>query len=421
MVSAVATDSLPICVKPSNCCKYFYDYVYLCHMMTHLANYFPITDPTLIFFVVLLIILFAPIIMGKLRIPHIIGMVLAGVMIGKYGLNILERDSSFELFGKVGVYYIMFLAALEMDMQGLKSNKYRFLFFGLLTFGIPSILMMMMGMGLLGYSSDVGLLLSCIMASNTLIAYPTVSRYGLQKKPSVTLSVGSSMLSLLLSLITLAAIVASHNGGGSWGFWLVFVLKFAAYCAAMILVIPRLCRWFLRQYSDAVMQFIFVLAIVFMSAACSEAVGVEGIFGAFLSGLILNRYIPPVSPLMNRLEFIGNALFIPYFLIGVGMLINIRLLFEGGNILWVVFCIVTFGTLGKAVAAYVSCVLFRLPPSSGHMMFGLTSAHAAGAIAMVLVGMRLQMPDGRFMVDDQILNAVVIRSEEHTSELQSRQ
>lgn len=377
-------------------------------MMTHLANYFPITDPTLIFFVVLLIILFAPIIMGKLRIPHIIGMVLAGVLIGKYGLNILERDSSFELFGKVGVYYIMFLAALEMDMQGLKSNKYRFLFFGLLTFGIPFILMMMTGMGLLGYSSDVALLLSCIMASNTLIAYPIVSRYGLQKKPSVTLSVGSSMLSLLLSLITLAAIVASHNGGGSWGFWLVFVLKFAAYCAAMILVIPRLCRWFLRQYSDAVMQFIFVLAIVFMSAACSEAVGVEGIFGAFLSGLILNRYIPPVSPLMNRLEFIGNALFIPYFLIGVGMLINIRLLFEGGNILWVVFCIVTFGTLGKAVAAYVSCVLFKLPPSSGHMMFGLTSAHAAGAIAMVLVGMRLQMPDGRFMVDDQILNAVVI-------------
>ena len=71
--------------------------------MFHIAQYFPITDPTLIFFVVLLIILFAPIIMGKLRIPHIIGMVLAGVLIGKYGLNILERDASFELFGKVGL------------------------------------------------------------------------------------------------------------------------------------------------------------------------------------------------------------------------------------------------------------------------------------------------------------------------------
>ena len=378
-------------------------------MTTYLLQYFPITNPTLIFFVVLLIILFAPIIMGKLRIPHIIGMVLAGVLIGKYGLNILQRDSSFELFGKVGVYYIMFLAALEMDMQGIKNNKYKFLAFGLLTFSAPFAIMLLTGVGLLGYTPAVALLLACIMASNTLIAYPIVSRYGLQKKPSVTLSVGSSMLSLLLALIVLAAIVASHeDGGSSIGFWLLFVAKFSAYCTAMILVIPRLTRWFLRRYSDAVMQFIFILAMMFMSAALSELIGLEGIFGAFLSGLILNRYIPPVSPLMNRIEFIGNALFIPYFLIGVGMLINIRLLFAGGAILWVVFAIVVFGTLGKAIAAYISCVLFKLPLSSGHMMFGLTSAHAAGAIAMAMVGMRLKTADGLPMVDDRILNAVVI-------------
>src|SRR3712207_5948499 len=149
MVSAVATDSLPICVKPSNCCKYFYDYVYLCHMMTHLANYFPITDPTLIFFVVLLIILMAPIIMGKLRIPHIIGMVLAGVLIGRYGLNVLDRDASFELFGRVGLYYIMFLAALEMDIEGLRKNIYRALAFGLMTFAVPFVLTYVMGVSLL--------------------------------------------------------------------------------------------------------------------------------------------------------------------------------------------------------------------------------------------------------------------------------
>ncbi len=171
--------------------------------------------------------------------------------------------------------------------------------------------MLLTGGGLLGYTPAVALLLACIMASNTLIAYPIVSRYGLQKKPSVTLSVGSSMLSLLLALIVLAAIVASHeDGGSSIGFWLLFVAKFSAYCTAMILVIPRLTRWFLRRYSDAVMQFIFILAMMFMSAALSELIGLEGIFGAFLSGLILNRYIPPVSPLMNRIEFIGNALFI---------------------------------------------------------------------------------------------------------------
>ena len=376
--------------------------------MLNLTHYFPITDPTLIFFVVLLIVLFAPIIMGKLRIPHIIGMVLAGIVIGKYGLNILERDSSFELFGKVGLYYIMFLAALEMDMEGIKKNKSRLLIYGLLTCFIPFTLTYLMSVNLLHYSTKASLLLSCIMASNTLIAYPIVSRYGLQQKPSVTLSVGSSMLSLLIALVILAGLVASFGEHDGVLFWIFFAAKFAAYCGFMIFLIPRLTRWFLRRYSDAVMQFIFVMAMLFMSAALSQIVGIEGVFGAFFAGLILNRYIPHVSPLMNRLEFIGNALFIPYFLIGVGMLINVNLLFQGGHILWVIFCIVFFGTLGKAIAAYAACLGFRLPLSSGHMMFGLTSAHAAGSIAMVMVGMNILIGPNTYLVNDDMLNGVVI-------------
>ena len=376
--------------------------------MIHLAQYFPITDPTLTFFVVLLIILLAPIIMGKLRIPHIIGMVLAGVVVGKYGLNILVRDNSFELFGRVGLYYIMFLAALEMDMESIRKNRNRLLIFALLTFTVPLLLTYFMGIHLLNYGITASLLLGCIMASNTLVAYPIVSRYGLQRKPSVTLSVGSSIISLIFSLILLAAIVASNKGEGSIGFWLFFVSKFVIYCAAAIFLLPRLTRWFLRRYSDAVMQFIFVLASLFLCAALSAAIGLEGIFGAFLSGLILNRYIPSVSPLKNRLEFIGNAVFIPYFLIGVGMLINVRLLFTGGGILWAVICITLFGTLGKAIAAYAACFGFRMPISSGHMMFGMTSAHAAGAIAMVMVGMNLLGEDGASLVSAQMLNAVIV-------------
>ena len=376
--------------------------------MIHLAQYFPITDPTLIFFVVLLIILLAPIIMGKLRIPHIIGMVLAGVVVGKYGLNILVRDNSFELFGRVGLYYIMFLAALEMDMESIRKNRNRLLIFALLTFTVPLLLTYFMGIHLLNYGITASLLLGCIMASNTLVAYPIVSRYGLQRKPSVTLSVGSSIISLIFSLIMLAAIVASNKGEGSIGFWLFFVSKFVIYCAAAIFLLPRLTRWFLRRYSDAVMQFIFVLASLFLCAALSAAIGLEGIFGAFISGLILNRYIPSVSPLKNRLEFIGNAVFIPYFLIGVGMLINVRLLFTGGGILWAVICITLFGTLGKAIAAYAACFGFRMPISSGHMMFGMTSAHAAGAIAMVMVGMNLLGEDGVPLVNAQMLNAVIV-------------
>ena len=376
--------------------------------MLNLSQYFPITDPTLIFFVVLLMILLSPIIMGRLRIPHIIGMVLAGVIVGKYGLNILERDASFELFGRVGLYYIMFLAGLEMDMEGLKKNRTRVIVFGLLTFLVPFAMTYFMGVSLLSYTPLAALLLSAIMASNTLIAYPIVGRYGLTRHTSSTLSVGSSMMALFMALIVMASIVNSFQGEGGIGFWVLFVVKFFVYSIGLILVIPRLTRWFLRRYSDAVMQFIFILAVVFLSAALSDAIGLEGIFGAFLSGLILNRFIPRVSPLMNRIEFTGNALFIPYFLIGVGMLINVRLLFQGTHILWVVFCLVLFGTLGKAVAAYLAAGVFRMPRLAGHMMFGLTSAHAAGAIAMVMVGRRLEISPGVYLFGDEVLNGIVI-------------
>ena len=376
--------------------------------MLNLSQYFPITDPTLIFFVVLLMILLSPIIMGRLRIPHIIGMVLAGVLVGKYGLNILGRDASFELFGRVGLYYIMFLAGLEMDMEGLKKNRNRVMIFGMLTFLVPFAMTYFMGVSLLGYIPLASLLLAAIMASNTLIAYPIVGRYGLTRHTSSTLSVGSSMMALFMALIVMASIVNSFHGNGGILFWLLFILKFVAYCVGLIMVIPRVTRWFLRRYSDAVMQFIFILAVVFLSAALSDAVGLEGIFGAFMSGLILNRFVPKVSPLMNRIEFTGNALFIPYFLIGVGMLINVRLLFAGSKILWVVFCIVFFGTLGKAVAAYLAARIFRMSWLAGHMMFGLTSAHAAGAIAMVMVGRRLQVAPGEYLFGDEVLNGIVI-------------
>ena len=398
-----------ICIKKTN---FFFVFHLICTTfaveMLYLTSYFPITSPTLIFFVVLLIILLAPIIMGKLRIPHIIGMVLAGVLVGKYGLNILERDSSFERFGKVGLLYIMFLAGLEMDLESVKKNSRRFLLFGLLTCLIPLFITYFMAIWLLGYSSQASFLLGCIMASNTLIAYPIISRYGLGRDSSVMLSVGSSMISLFLALLMLAALAASYGENVGLLFWVGFLVKFTAFCVLLAWAIPKLSRYFLRRYSDAVMQFIFVLSVMFLSAALSEFIGVEGIVGAFLAGLILNRYIPHVSPLMNRIEFIGNALFIPYFLIGVGMLINVGTLFEGVHMLFIVALIVFFGTFGKALAAYLSSILFRLPKSAGNMMFGLTCAHAAGAIAMVMVGMKLEVSPGHYLVNDEMLNGVVI-------------
>ncbi len=376
--------------------------------MADLIQYFPVTNPTVVFFTVLIIILIAPIVMSKLRIPHIIGMVLAGVVIGKYGFNILERDSSFELFGRVGLLYIMFLAGLEMDFEGLKRNFRNVGLFGLLTFLLPFVMMYMAGIHILHYSNVASLLLSCIMASNTLIAYPIVTRYGLQKHDVSVLSVGASMLSLLMALVVVAAVEGSFGGKGDALFWLLFAVKIVGYSILNFFLIRTLTRWFLRHYSDSVMQFIFVLSMMFMSAALCEAIGLEGILGAFFSGLVLNRFIPALSPLMNRLEFIGNALFIPYFLIGVGMLINVGLLFEGGGIITTVLVIVVIGTLGKALAAYLSCFLLRQPWLNGHFMFGLTSAHAAGGIAIVMIGMELVDANGNHLIGDGMLNGVVM-------------
>ena len=368
----------------------------------------PITDPTWIFFLVLMIILFAPIILGRLRIPHIIGMILAGVVIGKYGFNILERDSSFELFGKVGIYYIMFLAGLEMDLENLKKNLLKALVFGVLTFCIPFAMGMWVGMNVLGFGVGASMLLSSIFASHTLVAYPIVGRYGMARHASVSISIGGTMFALTVALFILAGISGMYRGELDSGSWIWFIGKCVGYCVFVFLVFPRFARWFFRTYEDNVMQYIFVLSLVFLSAALAELAGMEGIFGAFLAGLVLNRLIPHVSPLMNRTEFVGNALFIPYFLIGVGMLINLRALFHGGDTIKVVIIMLIVATLTKWVAAWLTQLIYRMSAASRQMMFGLSNAHAAGALAMVMVGTKIEVSSGVYLMNDDMLNGVVI-------------
>ncbi len=370
--------------------------------------HFPITDPTWIFFLVLMIILFAPILLGRLRIPHIIGMILAGVVVGKYGFNILERDSSFELFGKVGIYYIMFLAGLEMDLENLKKNLSKALVFGVLTFSIPFAAGMWIGMSLLGFGLGTSLLFSSILASHTLVAYPIVGRYGMARHDSVSISIGGTMFALTVALFVLAGISSLYKGELDSGSWLIFAGKCIGYCAFVFLVFPRFARWFFRTYEDNVMQYIFVLALVFLSAALAELAGMEGIFGAFLAGLVLNRLIPHVSPLMNRTEFVGNALFIPYFLIGVGMLINLGALFNGGDTIKVVLVMLLVATVTKWIPAWLTQLIYGMSKASRQMMFGLSNAHAAGALAMVMVGMKIEVEPGVFLMNEDMLNGVVI-------------
>lgn len=378
--------------------------------MDFLTSYlnFPITDPTWVFFIVLSIILFAPMIFTRLRIPHLIGMILAGVLIGEYGIGLLERDASFELFGKVGIYYIMALAGLEMDMQGLKQNRNRGLIFGLLTSIIPFAFGFASGYWLLNYSIPASLLLACILASHTLVAYPIVGRYGVNRHRSVTVSIAATMFALLFALLILAGISGTYKGSNDLWFWIFFAVKCTTYLTVMFLLAPMLIRAFFRKYSDPVMQYIFVIGMVFLAAGMAELCGLEGILGAFLAGLVLNRFVPRTSPLMNRVEFVGNAIFIPYFLIGVGMLVNLSPIINDSKALLVVIVMVVAGTVSKYIAALLARRIFGFTHANGLMMFGLTEAHAAGALAMVMVGTKLEIAPGISLMNNAVLDGVVM-------------
>lgn len=377
-------------------------------LFNDMSQLLPITDPTWIFLVVLVIILFAPLLSSRIRLPHIVGMILAGVLVGEHGLNILSRDSSFELFGKVGLYYIMFLASLEMDMEGLKKNRKRGFIFGLITFLIPLSLGYAAGHWLLHLRWEASLLFSCIIASHTLIAYPIVGRYGLSRHDCVTIAIAGTMIALLLALFTLAGISASAEGDVSVGFWFIFILKCAAYGFFIFFFYPRFTRYFFKRYSDNVTQFTFVLVLLVLSAALSELAGLEGLFGAFLAGLVLNRYIPRVSPLMNRIEFVGNALFIPYFLISVGMLVNMKSLFGHSEAFFVVLVMVVTATVTKWLGAWITQLVLHMKAAERRMLFGLSNAHAAGALAMIMVGTQLEVAPGTYLIGDDIINGVVL-------------
>ena len=371
--------------------------------------HFPVTDPTWIFFLVLIIILFAPMILGRLRIPHIIGMILAGVAVGKYGFNILERDSSFELFGKVGLYYIMFLAGLEMDMDDFKKNRTKGLVFGMFTFLIPMGLGIWSSMSMLNYGFLTSVLLASMYASHTLIAYPIISRYGLSRQRTVSITIGGTAVTVVLALMVLAVIGGMYKGEDVGGlFWVLLVAKVVLLFGLIIFLMPRISRWFFRTYEDAVMQFIFVLAMVFLGGGLMELVGMEGILGAFLAGLVLNRFVPHVSPLMNRLEFVGNALFIPYFLIGVGMIIDVRCLFTEGEALKVAVVMTVVATFSKWLAAWITQKIYGMKKVEGSLIFGLSNAQAAATLAAVLIGHGIIMENGERLLNDDVLNGTVV-------------
>lgn len=372
------------------------------------VSYFPVTDPTWIFFLVLAIILFAPLVMGRLHIPHIVGMILAGMLVGPTGLGIIDRDSSFEIFGKVGLYYIMFLASLEMDLQHMKRIRYQALTLGFAAFVIPLVMGVASNVFLLNYGLATSVLLASMYASHTLIAYPIVIRYGVARQKSVSIAVGGTIVTDTLTLLTLAFIAGMYREDvqGWFGLWLL--VKVVALSSAIIFIFPRIGRFFFKRYNDPVIQFIFVLSMVFLAAGLMELIDLEGILGAFLAGLVLNRLIPRSVPLMHHLEFVGNALFIPYFLIGVGMIIDVRVLLGSANALKVAAVMITMALSGKWIASWLTQKVFHMAAVERELMFGLSGAQAAATLAAVLVGYNIILPSGERLLGEDVLNGTVL-------------
>lgn len=377
-------------------------------MFMNLSSIFPLTDPTWVFLGVLCIILFAPLLFNKLRLPHIIGMILAGLLIGPNGLNILVRDDSFELFGKVGLYYIMFLASLEINMQEMNRAKGGALLLGLSVFAIPIALGIFSNMVILKYGLVTSILLASMYASYTLISYPIVARYGLSRLRCVNFVVGGTMITDTLTLFVLAVISGMFSGEANLWFFLLLVFKLVAITGVIVFLFPRIARYFFRRYNDGVIQYIFVMALLFLGAGMTELAGMEGILGAFITGLVLNRLIPHSSPLMQRIDFVGNAIFIPYFLIGVGMLINLKVLFGNMGAVAVATVMIVTALTGKAIASWITARAYRLPVQEGWLMFGLSTSQAAATLAAAFVGHEIIMQNGSRLLNDDVLNGTIL-------------
>jgi Kef-type K+ transport system membrane component KefB/nucleotide-binding universal stress UspA family protein len=349
----------------------------------------PLKNPVLLFSLILFIILFAPILLNKLRIPHLIGLIIAGAIIGPNGLNLMLRDSSIILFGTVGLLYIMFLAGLEIDLNDFKKNSGKSLVFGLYTFIIPMSLGIFAGIHLLHFSMPTSILLASMFASHTLIAYPIISKLGVAKNRAVNITVGGTLITDTLALLVLAVIVGMSAGDISGAFWIRLSISVLVFGAVIMLGFPLVGRWFFKNFEDNISQYIFVIGMVFLGGFLAEAAGIEAIIGAFLAGLALNRLIPHTSGLMNRIEFVGNALFIPFFLIGVGMLIDFRAFFKDFDTIRVALVMTGCATLAKYLAAWLTQKTFRFTRDERRVIFGLSNAQAAATLAAVLVGYQI--------------------------------
>ncbi len=360
----------------------------------HVSNAFhlPLKNPVLILSVILLIILLSPILLRKLKIPAIIGLILSGVIVGPKGFNLigeklLEQDGAMKIFATIGLLYIMFMAGLDLDMNEFKKHRNKSFVFGFLTFIIPITLGFPICYYGLKLDFTASLLTASMFATHTLVAYPIVGKFGLTKTQAVAVSVGGTILTDTAVLIILAIISSSASGQLNADFWIRLGTSLTIFSLIMFYLVPRVARWFFSKLdSEKSAQYIFVLSIIFFAAFLAEMAGVEHIIGAFVAGLVLNKLIPHSSALMNRIEFIGNALFIPFFLISVGMVVDVSVFFKSTWALVIAGVLTSFAIFSKWLAAFAVQLIFKMSTPERQVIFGLSSAHAAATLAIIMVG-----------------------------------
>lgn len=362
----------------------------------------PIRDPVLIFTLAMGIFLLAPVVCARLRVPAIVGLILAGTVVGPHVLNLLERDFTFVLLGQVGLLYLVFLAGLELDLNRFNEYRSRSVVFGILSFGAPMALATVV-MPLLGLSLQASLLVGAIIGSHTLLAYPVVGKLGIGKDPAMITVIGGTLVTDALALTVLAVVSGSLTGDLDGAFWVRLFGVLGVYVAVVAVVVPRVGSWFFRSVpSEAPAEFIFLMVVLFATAWAASLAGAQPIIGAFLAGLALNRLIPLNSPLMTRVRFVGNALFIPFFLLSVGMLVDPMVVATSPRV-WLLA--VAFNVLvhtGKFGGAVVSQLLFGYSRVQGMAMFGLSLPQAAATLAVTFVGLELEL------FDQDVVNAVIL-------------
>lgn len=368
----------------------------------------PIEDPVLKFLLVLIIILAAPLLLNKIKVPHLLGLIIAGAVIGPNGFNVLSRDSSIVVTGTTGLLYIMFLAGLEIDMGDFKKNKWKSLGYGGYAFIFPFVLGFLGSYYLLEFSILTSVLFASLFSSQTLITYPLISKLGIAKNRAVNITVGGTMITDIATLLVLAVVVGMVQGDVGTSFWVKLSVSFFLFSIIVLTIFPIIGRWFFKKVNDKISQYIFVLVMIYLAALLAELAGVEAIIGAFFAGLALNRLIPHTSSLMNRVEFVGNAIFIPFFLISVGMLIDFTVFFKSFETLKVAGIMLVASIGGKYISAVVAQKTFRFTKEEGTLIFGLSSASAAATLATVMVGYNIILSESENGEPVRLLNEHVL-------------